>query len=152
MLLSHIKSDHFGPCVKLPNNSLIRATHAGQINIHTNRLSAKAQSASILPHLQNASLILLGQLADDDWIAVLDQDEFNIYKKENSTSGAECYHHHIKPQNKIIIGPRNCTDRLWELHIPMCLPTEAKLPIAHPSHQINAIIHKCQTCLQKPQC
>ena len=34
--LLHIKSDPFEPCVKLPNNSLIRATHAGQVNLHTN--------------------------------------------------------------------------------------------------------------------
>ena len=142
--LNNIKSDPFGPCVKLPDNSLIRATQTGQVNLHTNQLSTKAQSASILPHLKNASLISIGQLTDDNCITVLDQDEINIYKKENSTTGAENYHHNIKLHNKIITGPRNCTDGLWDLQILTHQPTQ-QLSIQRRSAQINAIVQKSQT-------
>ena len=115
----------------------------GQVNIHTNRLSTKLQSTSILPHLKNASLISIGQLTNDNCIVVLDT---NIYKKENSTKGAAHYHNHIKPRNRIITGPRNCTDGLWDLHIPTGKPTKnPQLPPTCQSLQINAIIRKNQT-------
>ena len=73
------------------------------------------------------------------------QAEINIYKKENSTTGAKNYHQHIKPENRIITGPRNRTDGLWDLHIPTSSHRPVQLPSSTQSNQINAIIRKNQT-------
>ena len=62
--------------------------------------------------LHSASLISLGQLCDDDCIAILDKNEINILK-----------------DSKIILkGRRNKTDGLWDIPISR--------PLRHQSHAI----------------
>ena len=78
--LSNIKSTTTGPKVKLLNNEIIQANKTGIINLPTTKLSTKGVTAHVLPNIQNASLISLGQYAYDNCITVLEDRKINIYK------------------------------------------------------------------------
>ena len=69
--LSNIESTTTGPKVKLPNNKIIQSNQTGIINFPTNKLSTKGATAHVLPNLQNALLISLGQFAVDNCIKLL---------------------------------------------------------------------------------
>ena len=53
------------PSVLLPNNEFITSMSQGQLPL-SSELTNKAKTAMILPKLASSSLILLGQLCDDD--------------------------------------------------------------------------------------
>jgi hypothetical protein len=76
--------------------------------------------------MTNSSLISLGQLCDDDCIAVLDKRRLQVYKNN------EC----------VLKGNRNPTDGLWD--IPISLPTQSSnlTALNTTKHQLNAIIRK----------
>ena len=57
------------PCVKLPNNQFILGTHSMQLRLHPS-LSSKAQKAHSFNHLKSGSLLSIGQLCDDDYVAI----------------------------------------------------------------------------------
>ena len=61
-----------GPNAQLPNNMIVQATHKGQLNLHQN-LSSKASKVLIFPHVINKSLLLIGQLWDDNCIVISDK-------------------------------------------------------------------------------
>ena len=61
-----------GPTVTLPNNETITSTARGRLPLHGS-LSSKATTTSILLNLQSSSLILLGQLCDDDCQVLLNK-------------------------------------------------------------------------------
>jgi hypothetical protein len=56
----------------LPDSTHIQATHSGILPFHES-LSDKAKTAHVLDGIANAPLISVGQLCDDDCIAVLDK-------------------------------------------------------------------------------
>jgi hypothetical protein len=120
-VLANLHATPFGPTVTLPNNTSIQATHAGQLPFHSS-LSKKATTAHILDTMTNASLISLGQLWDDDCIAVLDKKKLQVFK--NNTC--------------VLHGIRNTTDGLWDV----ALPAKTVLPPSTKAHQLNAIIRK----------
>ena len=97
--LSNIESTTTGPKVKLPNNKIIQANQTGIINLPTNKLSTKGATAHVLPNLQNALLISLGQFADNNCITVLEDHKINIYKKSDPSKGELNYAKHLKPKN-----------------------------------------------------
>ena len=140
--LKNIRTTDTGPKVRLPNNEVIKANKAGIVKFPTNKLSTKGTTAHVLPNLQNASLISLGQFADDNCITVLEEDEINIYKKSDLSKGETNYSKHLQPNNKILTGPRNSTDGLWDLHIPA---TNCAASTPGTNHQANAIIRKDKT-------
>ena len=76
------------------------ATRTGNIPLEIG-LSDHAKKAHISDRLQSASLITLGQLFDDDCVAILDKNEINI----------------IKVKTLILKGHRNKTDGLWDIPI-----------------------------------
>ena len=108
--LSNIKITTTGPKVKLPNNKIIQANKTGIINLPTTRLSTKGGMSHVLPKLQNASLISLGQFVDDNCITVLEYHKINIYKKIDPSKGELHYAKHLQPKNKLLSGPRNLKD------------------------------------------
>jgi hypothetical protein len=110
----------------IPNSTHIQATHSGLLPFHPS-LSDKAKTAHVLDGITNASLISVGQLCDDNYIAVLDKKLIKIFKNK------KC----------ILEGKRNTTDGLWDITIPSA---DARPPQqAPPPHQLNAIIRKNQS-------
>ena len=69
-VLTNIKKTRDGPTVQLPNNKTMSATRTGNIPLEIS-LSAHAKKAHIFDGLHSASLISLGQLCDDDFVAIL---------------------------------------------------------------------------------
>jgi hypothetical protein len=102
----------------LPDSTLIQATHAGLLPLPS-ALSTKAKTAHVLDGITNSSLISIGQLCDNDCIAVLNKNKLQVFKNE------KC----------ILQGPRNPIDGLWDISIPLA----SRSP---PKHHINAIIRK----------
>ena len=66
-------------------------------------LSKKATAVHVFDGIQNSSLLSIGQLCDDDCVAVLKKRDINIYKDD------KC----------IISGTRNYYDGLWDVEIPV---------------------------------
>ena len=91
-------------------------TKSGLLPLHSS-LSQQAKTGSVLKGLNNVSLLLLGQLCDDDCVAVLDKRFLNVYKMGH----------------QILKGCRNWTDGLWDVHVQ------------RQQEQLNVIIRKDQT-------
>ena len=56
----------------LPDSSHVQATQSGLLPLH-HSLSATAKTAHVLDGMTNSSLISIGQLCDDDCVAILDK-------------------------------------------------------------------------------
>jgi hypothetical protein len=81
-ILTDLRTTPFGPTVMLPNStSNIQATHLGQLPFHPS-FSEKAKTAHILDDITNSSLFSIGQLCDDNCIAVLDKKLIKIFKSK----------------------------------------------------------------------
>ena len=68
-----------GPSVFLPNVETIHTTHSGLLPFK--QISAEAQTTNILPKLQSASLVSLGQLCDDNCEVNLNKKNLYVIKK-----------------------------------------------------------------------
>jgi hypothetical protein len=117
----------------LPNSTHIQATHSGILPFHSS-FSTKAKTAHVLDGITNASLISIGQLCDDDCVAILDKTKIEVFKND------AC----------ILTGTRNPTDGLWDIPIPLASDMASTYNIASPlrpnvPQQVNAIIRKDQT-------
>ena len=110
--LQHLRNNMTGLRVRLPNNEITQSTQTGNLNLNNCSLSKSGTKAHVLPHLKNASLISLEQLADDNCVTVLDKHEINIYKKVDPTHSEEQYNKHIQPKNKILTSLRNTSNGL----------------------------------------
>ena len=110
-----------GPSVFLPNMESITTTHKGYLPYK--KLSQQALATNILPKLQSASLVSLGQLCDDNCKIELDKNTIKVFKNNS----------------KLLQGPRNRQDGLWDLHIPTTIKTE------YNNHQLSVIIQKSTT-------
>ena len=93
--------------VKLPDSTIIQATHKGIIPLHHSLLS-QAQQAYSFPKITNSSLISIGQICDDNCTAIFNKQDLKIYKDTDV---------HIVSGKSIINGTRNDTDGLWDIHI-----------------------------------
>ena len=91
-----------GPRVNLPNGTILQAHLRGNIPMSEKNLSETARRAHVFNGLNNASLISIGRLCDDNCIAVFDRKELNIYKNNK----------------KVIHGTRNYRDGLWDIQLP----------------------------------
>ena len=67
--LLNVKPLRNGPVAKLPNNETIQPNAKGELPFST-YLSPTAKESIIYPALKNASLLSIGQLCDDDCIAL----------------------------------------------------------------------------------
>ena len=67
--LQNIRRLQLGPTVLLPNNESLVASHQGQLQFNDCQ-SDTAKTVYVLPGMTNESLISIGQLCDDDCIAI----------------------------------------------------------------------------------
>ena len=100
-ILQQRRSIANGPQVQIPNGANMRTIESGLLPLHT-ILSDKARTGNVIDGLNNASLLSIGQLCDDNCIAVFDKRCLHIFK------------------NGILViwGLRNWTDGLWDVTIP----------------------------------
>jgi hypothetical protein len=81
-VLTNIQDTPFGPSVTLPNSTDIQATQSGQLHLRPS-LSKRAKKAHILSGIPISSLISIGQLCDDDCIAVLNKHKLKVFKDKD---------------------------------------------------------------------
>ena len=84
----------------IPNGTNMMTTQTGLLPLHSS-LSQKTQIGSLLKGLNNVSLSLLGQLCNNNCVAVLDKHFLNVYKQGK----------------QILKGSRNWTDGLWDVYV-----------------------------------
>ena len=84
--------------VTLPNGEAIKIPKKGLLPMD-NKLSTTATTAYILPNLHNTSLLSIGQLCNDDCVAIFDKKNMYI----------------VKNKKIILKGIRNLTDGLWDV-------------------------------------
>ena len=73
-VLHNLCSTNTGPIVHLSNNSTIQATQKGNLSLQNiSTLSTAATETHVFPKLQSSSLISIGQLCDDNCMAILDK-------------------------------------------------------------------------------
>ena len=89
-----------GPQVLVPNGSKLQTIETGFLPLHS-ILSTHARKANILEGLNNASLLSIGQLCDDDCVAIFDKRALHI----------------IKNGILVLKGRRNWNDGLWDVDI-----------------------------------
>ena len=89
-----------GPKVQKPNKSNMKTVQSGILPLHK-LLSNKAQTGNVLEGLNNAPLLSIGQLCDDNCITVFDKQYLHIFK--NGTL--------------VVRGIRNWIDGLWDVKI-----------------------------------
>jgi hypothetical protein len=129
--LTNLHPTPFGPTVTLPDSTTTQANQAGSLSLHP-ILSTTAQKAHVLEGITNSSLISLGQLCDDNCIAILDKAKIQVYK--NSIC--------------ILAGSRNPCDGLWDIAVPTKHPSTSIVAVPQTiktSQQANAIIRKDMT-------
>ena len=107
--------------VTLPNKTTLQASQQGMLPINT---PSPAKTALILPQLTNSSLLSIGQLCDEECIAVFDKQAVNIYK--NATI--------------ILQGTRNPSDGLWDISLPNTTTKNNFIP--KDNLHLNAIVEK----------
>ena len=101
--------------VTLPNAESISSTLSSTIPL-SNKLSAKAKQAIVLPNLHSSSLISLGQLYDDDCKVILNKKELNVYKDKQV----------------LLKGYQNSKDSLWDIPIMQnIIPNNFVIPTTH---------------------
>ena len=93
-----------GPQVLLQNGADLRIVQTGNIPIH-HSLSSDAQKAHILKGLRNSSLLSIGQLCDDDCVAIFTKRILGV-----------CKHGAV-----VLIGKNNSVDGLWDVHFDTSL-------------------------------
>ena len=78
---TNVKRTTNGPRVQMPNNEHIRGTHSMNLQLHPS-LSRTAQKAHSFDHLKSGSLLSIGQLCDDDCVAIFTKyDRHNGHKR-----------------------------------------------------------------------
>ena len=85
----------------LPNEATIKATHSGNLPFGL-KLSQRGTNALVFPGLSNESLLSIGQLCDDNCVAIFTKNRVYV----------------VKDNDLIMHGPRNRTDNLWDIQLP----------------------------------
>ena len=92
-----------GPKVSLPDGSAMKILEIGIFPLN-NVLLKMAKTGNVLSGLTNSSLLSIGQLCDDDCLAVFSKYKLRIYK-----------------QGRLILtGTCNWTDGLWDVVLSQC--------------------------------
>ena len=87
--------------VILPNNKHISSSHTTTLNIPG--LSDNAKNAHVLPELKSSSLLSIGQLCDDNCIAIFSKSKLHVAKK----------------QKIILQGTRDPINGMWNVPLPL---------------------------------
>ena len=125
-LLKKLERIKQGPAAILPDNTIIKPSHTGYLNLSP-ELSSTATKSLVYPAITNESLLSIGQLCDNDCIALFNKSSLHIFKDD-----------------KIIIkGTRNTKDGLWDVPFH----TKQNLPSSTPTSKtsINYIIQRDQS-------
>ena len=120
-VISNCTKTQVGPTVSLPDGTSMQATKTGNLELSP-LLSKKATAVHVFKGIQNSSLLSIGQLCDDDCVAVLKKKDINIYKDDKV----------------IISGTRNFYDGLWDVEIPV-RDTTVKTMTITPTHTHNRL-------------
>ena len=115
-ILSNTENTNNGPRVNLPDGSTINTIGTGILPLNA-LLSKIAQTGNVLKGLTNSSLLSIGQLCDDNCIAIFSKFRLRIYKNGKL----------------LLTGIRNWTDGLWDVVVPQI------------HHNINMIVQKDKT-------
>ena len=99
-VLNNVKDTRDGPTVQLPNNETVITTRTENIPLESS-LRDHSKNSHIFDGLHIASFISLGQLCDNDCVAILDKNEIII----------------LKGKTLILKGHRNKTYGLWDIPI-----------------------------------
>ena len=112
-----------GPKVTIANGGTISPVSRASLPI-ANSLSQVAQHAFVFDDLKTGSLISVGQLCDDDCIAIFSRYDVKILKN-----------------NKIIIVGKRTDNGLWDIPIPPLpvLPPPTKIRTRPPTQQLTSI-------------
>ena len=103
--IAHDITSELGPTVTLPNLQTVTATKKAQLPLSTS-LPLAAQSAHILPSLQSATLLSVGQLCDNDCDVVFLKDKVHVLPSSNEMKEL------INKTASILQGERNYRNRL----------------------------------------
>ena len=79
LVITSIKDTHNGITVQFPNIATINETKAGILPLSIS-LSIYTKKAHVFDGLYSSLLIYLCELCDNDYIAILDNNEINILK------------------------------------------------------------------------
>ena len=113
--------------VKLPNDTTIQATKQGHLPMHQS-INKAVTITKILPGITNASLLSIGQLCDNNCLAIFHKKWLKIFKG-----------------NKLVLqGVRNLYDGLWDVTFGQKLKPKRKVK----DESLNVIIHKKKTNFQ----
>ena len=85
----------------LPNNKHISSLHTTTINIPG--LSDNAKNAHVLAELKSSSLLSIGQICDDNCIAIFSKTKLHVAKK----------------QKIILQGTRDPLNGMWNFPLPL---------------------------------
>ena len=77
--LQNVKTLNAGPKVYQTNNESLQASHNGMLPLN-NYLSNTAKEAYVFPTVTTKSLVSVGQLCDDNCIAVFDKNNYQSTK------------------------------------------------------------------------
>ena len=80
-VITNVTPTTTSPEIQLPNNTTISATHIGTLPLST-KLTKQAQQVQILPQLSHTSLLSIGQLCDDNCIALFSKYALKIFKQK----------------------------------------------------------------------
>ena len=132
--LEHVSPAN-GPQIMLPNNMSLTATNVGLLPIK--HLTPKGRRAHIIPGLESASLLSMGQLCDDGCEVRLRKTDMDVRKGEQT----------------ILHGVRNHTDGLWDIHLSNDItqnPVTHKANIIVSTKAISDLVAYYHGCLFSP--
>lgn len=69
--------------VKLPDGKFLKYTHVTNLDIPG--LDQKATKSYVVPKLKNTPLLSIGQLCDEDYVAIFTKNQVKIVPNKNDT-------------------------------------------------------------------
>ena len=120
-----------GPTVTLPNLQTVTATKKAKLPLSPS-LSSEAQTAHILPSLQTATLLSVGQLCDNNCDVIFRKEKVHVLPASDDIEKI------ISKTPSILQGDRNYRNNLWDTCLyPRKKRTitsdNFKYPLPHPS-------------------
>ena len=121
-----------GPTVMFPDSQRITANENATIPL-SNKLSKKAQSGHILPHLISVTLLSAGKLCDDGCDVILRQHDVHVIKHNTIIDKL------LKSSNPILKGKHNYRNKPWNISVEKTEFTNNNIvyPHAHPALYYN---------------
>ena len=121
---SHVAHTTSGPTIQLANGHTIKPAFSATLKI-SSKLSSRSQSSHVFNEVTTSSLISMGQLYDDDCVAIFNKYDVKILK-----------------HNQVIINElQDRTNGLCNIPLGPCPPTQQSPTLSHPN-QANGILHQ----------